>query len=160
MDHASAHSAAAFRVFMIVYSSAFLLSFGTGALDLGWAFDNFLPLATAAIIFSSVLSIYLYMASFGRGRLLAAAGNSGGLEYCTARHALCLRQGATVSDACTCLQQGAAGAQDAGQLGTFVRECRLIGTMGHTCTLARREDVAWSSCYCRSRSGCKGWSCC
>ena len=64
-------------VFCIVYGTALLLSFGTGTLDLSWLHSNFLPLTTAAIIFSSALAAYCYAASFKQGALLAAGGNTG-----------------------------------------------------------------------------------
>ena len=40
-------------------------------------YDQFIPLLTSAIIFSYVLSIYLYISSFGKNKLLALGGNSG-----------------------------------------------------------------------------------
>jgi Ergosterol biosynthesis ERG4/ERG24 family len=55
---------------------------------LTWIADNFLQLSTAAIIFSYVLSIYLYVSSFGKDKknnrnekLLAVGGNSGNFLY-------------------------------------------------------------------------------
>jgi protein-S-isoprenylcysteine O-methyltransferase Ste14 len=64
-------------VFVTTYGTAALLSFGLGVLDLTWLADNFLPLTTAAIVFSSALAVAVYAASFKPGRLLAAGGNSG-----------------------------------------------------------------------------------
>lgn len=52
-------------VFGLLYGAALLLSFGSdGALDLAWAADNFLPLATASVILSSGLAVVVYVASF------------------------------------------------------------------------------------------------
>eukprot|EP00877_Chromochloris_zofingiensis_P005131 jgi/Chrzof1/14619/Cz09g09210.t1 len=76
----------AFTVFVIVYGSAIAVSFGSDTLDLSWIYQNFLPLLTASIIFSTVLAIYVYLASFEKGRqssskLLAASGTSGVAIY-------------------------------------------------------------------------------
>lgn len=55
--------------------------------DLVWLADNVLPMATASIIFSFALSIYLYISSFTRDqknkspKLLAEGGNSGKFLY-------------------------------------------------------------------------------
>lgn len=54
--------------------------------DLVWLADNVLPVATASIIFSFILSIYLYASSFskdsdGGEKLLAEGGNSGKFLY-------------------------------------------------------------------------------
>jgi len=40
-------------------------------------FDNYVPFSTAAIIFTYIFSVYLYVASFGKGKLLAEPGNTG-----------------------------------------------------------------------------------
>ncbi|RYG55272.1 hypothetical protein EON66_05685 [archaeon] len=42
-----------------------------------WICDNYLQLTVASIIFSVVLSVYLYASSFARGKMLALGGNSG-----------------------------------------------------------------------------------
>jgi len=60
---------------------AFVLSFGTGLLDIGWVYDNYIPFITASIVFSYLLSIYLYISSFGKGKLLAEPGNTGYMIY-------------------------------------------------------------------------------
>jgi hypothetical protein len=57
-----------------LHAGAFL---GFGAFPLAWLYDQYLPLATAAIAFSAVLSLYLYATSFARNALLAEGGNSG-----------------------------------------------------------------------------------
>jgi hypothetical protein len=44
---------------------------------LTWLYDHYLQLATSAIAFSCLLSVYLYASSFGRGKLVAEGGNSG-----------------------------------------------------------------------------------
>lgn len=48
---------------------------------LSWAYENYVPLLTSAIIFSALLSIYLYLSSFVKGRLLAGGGSSGVFIY-------------------------------------------------------------------------------
>lgn len=53
------------------------LGFYRRSLDLGWVYDNYVPLITASIIFSAGLSLYLYISSFAKGRVLAAGGNTG-----------------------------------------------------------------------------------
>jgi protein-S-isoprenylcysteine O-methyltransferase Ste14 len=77
-------------VFVIIYGTAVVLSFGLGVLDLSWAARNFVPLTSAAIIFSSVLAVAVYAASFApalceggsaQRRLLAAGGASGVAVY-------------------------------------------------------------------------------
>lgn len=72
---------AAFKLFAITYGTAALLSFGLGVLDLTWLATNFLPLTTAAIIFSSLLAVAVYAASFAPGRLLSHHGTSGVIPY-------------------------------------------------------------------------------
>jgi protein-S-isoprenylcysteine O-methyltransferase Ste14 len=66
----------AFSVFLVLYGSALVLSFGFGALDLTWVADNFLPLATASVILSTGLAVVVYVASFlspGAGQVAAIA---------------------------------------------------------------------------------------
>ncbi|KAL4441297.1 hypothetical protein ABPG77_011534 [Micractinium sp. CCAP 211/92] len=62
-----------------VISLAAVLYFGfyRRSLPLGWVYDNYVPLITASIIFSGVLSLYLYASSFAKGALLAKGGNTG-----------------------------------------------------------------------------------
>lgn len=60
-----------------------------GVLPLDWLYDNYLPLIGASCVTSTLLSVYLYLSSFGKGKLLAerihslasrinfAAGNTG-----------------------------------------------------------------------------------
>lgn len=64
-------------MFVLTYGTAAALSFGLGVLDIGWLADNFLQLATAAILLSSGLALALFAASFAPGRLLSAHGCSG-----------------------------------------------------------------------------------
>jgi hypothetical protein len=71
----------AFSVFVITYGTAAALSFGLGVLDLSWIPRNFIPLTTAAIIFSSILAVAVYAASFLPNRLLSQHGNSGIFVY-------------------------------------------------------------------------------
>lgn len=57
--------------------AALYLGFWRRSLDLGWVYDNYVPLITAAVLFSTALSAYLYASSFARGRLLARGGATG-----------------------------------------------------------------------------------
>lgn len=60
-----------------------LLYFGfyQGSLDLSWAYKNYLPLVTASICFSFLLSLYLYVKSFADGAMLASGGDTGVMVY-------------------------------------------------------------------------------
>ena len=60
---------------MTVGAAAFL-SFGSPQLNLGWVYDNYLPLMTASVLLSSALAVLVYVGSFG-GRLLAEGGHTG-----------------------------------------------------------------------------------
>eukprot|EP00195_Chlamydomonas_chlamydogama_P012789 CAMPEP_0202893210 /NCGR_PEP_ID=MMETSP1392-20130828/2832_1 /ASSEMBLY_ACC=CAM_ASM_000868 /TAXON_ID=225041 /ORGANISM="Chlamydomonas chlamydogama, Strain SAG 11-48b" /LENGTH=461 /DNA_ID=CAMNT_0049577463 /DNA_START=21 /DNA_END=1407 /DNA_ORIENTATION=- len=71
----------AFTLFVITYGGAVYLGFFTNYLDLGWLYDNYLPLLTASVIFSTLLSVYLYATSFKRGALLSAHGDTGYPHY-------------------------------------------------------------------------------
>ena len=51
------------------------------AYTLLWIADNYLQLATSSIVFATALSVYLYVASFREGALLALGGNSGIVPY-------------------------------------------------------------------------------
>ena len=73
-------------------------SFYTRQLDLGWVYDNFLPLLSASVAFSWVLSFYLYAASFRSGALLAKGGNTGG---CAAANVKFFEHAVHLSDDCT-----------------------------------------------------------
>lgn len=52
-----------------------------GWFDLASVHDNFLSMLTAMVAFAYALSAYLYVSSFGRGKLLAAGGNTGSAVY-------------------------------------------------------------------------------
>eukprot|EP01127_Copromyxa_protea_P001766 TRINITY_DN11687_c0_g1_i1.p1 TRINITY_DN11687_c0_g1~~TRINITY_DN11687_c0_g1_i1.p1 ORF type:complete len:421 (+),score=94.03 TRINITY_DN11687_c0_g1_i1:17-1279(+) len=67
----------ALSCFVVSISIAFGGSFVLGVLDIGWLYDNYLPLITASCITSIALSIYLYASSFGKGKLLVEGGNTG-----------------------------------------------------------------------------------
>lgn len=56
--------------------------FYTQQLNLAWIYTDFVPLLSAAVLFSFALSACLYAASFRRGALLAKGGNTG--ARCTA----------------------------------------------------------------------------
>jgi len=70
--------------FVVLYGSALALSaggLGGASFDLGWAADNFLPLATASVLLSTALSVAVYAASFlppGEGGTEALNGGSAG----------------------------------------------------------------------------------
>lgn len=68
---------AAFLLFVLLYGTVLYFSFYTRQLDLGWLYDQFAPLLTASIIFSTALSVYLYVSSFRKGLLLSTHGNTG-----------------------------------------------------------------------------------
>jgi len=55
------------------------LIFGLAPLDL--IYDYYVGLMTASMIFSFLLSVYLYLSSFDRGKLLAKGGNTGSAVY-------------------------------------------------------------------------------
>jgi len=48
-----------------------------GGLTLDYIYDHYLQLITSAILFSYLLSIYIYTMSFIKGKLLADGGRSG-----------------------------------------------------------------------------------
>jgi len=56
---------------------SFIFSFGLGVLDLGWCYDNYLPLIGASCLTSLALSVYLYLSSFQKGKLLCEEGTTG-----------------------------------------------------------------------------------
>jgi delta14-sterol reductase len=66
---------------MFVSLSLVIAGHFAGAYSLSSLHDHFLSLITAAVLFSAVLSIYLYLRSFGKDRLLATGGNSGNAVY-------------------------------------------------------------------------------
>uniref|UniRef100_A0A7S3LQD1 Delta(14)-sterol reductase n=1 Tax=Aplanochytrium stocchinoi TaxID=215587 RepID=A0A7S3LQD1_9STRA len=49
--------------------------------NLAWLYDNYVKLATGAVLFSWILSIFLYSKSFAKGALLALGGDSGNPVY-------------------------------------------------------------------------------
>lgn len=57
------HCAGTYNVVVTLLAAAYF-GFYKGTVDLGWIYDNFLPLLTAAVLFSFVLSIGLYLASY------------------------------------------------------------------------------------------------
>ena len=46
-----------------------------------FVYNNYLALATSAIVFSAILSIFLYIKSFNDGAILAEGGNTGNVVY-------------------------------------------------------------------------------
>jgi len=67
----------ALAVYGVALGALFAVSFGTGALDIGWAADHFFEIQTASIAFSLFLSAGLYLKSRATGALLAEHGNTG-----------------------------------------------------------------------------------
>lgn len=63
--------------FWVTGAALAYFGFYKDTLPLSWAYDNYVPLMTASILFSVVLSIYLYARSFVPGALLAAGGATG-----------------------------------------------------------------------------------
>jgi len=56
--------------------AAFTFSFYFKIFRLSWIYDHFLPLLTAACAVTVLLSVYLYITSFGQSKLLASGGNT------------------------------------------------------------------------------------
>ena len=65
------------RCCVVTVAAALWFGFVTKQLDLGWVYDNYLPLMTAAILFSISLSAFVYLASFSTNRLLSTGGQTG-----------------------------------------------------------------------------------
>jgi delta14-sterol reductase len=63
--------------FWVTAAALAYFGFYKNTLDLSWAYDNYAPLMTASILFSVILSVYLYARSFVPGALLAAGGATG-----------------------------------------------------------------------------------
>ncbi len=53
------------------------VGFGTKRLRLGWLYDNYVPLMTAAVLLSFLVSVLVYLSSFRMGRLLSKSGHTG-----------------------------------------------------------------------------------
>jgi hypothetical protein len=49
--------------------------------DLTYLYNHYAQLAVASILFSSIMSVYLYVRSFSKGALLAEGGNTGCVPY-------------------------------------------------------------------------------
>ena len=67
--------------FMVSVIALVYFGFVQRSLNLSWAYDNYVPLMTASVIFSALLSVYLYARSFARGALLAGGGDTGVAVY-------------------------------------------------------------------------------
>ena len=69
-----------FRVFV---ATCVVGAIGThaGVIDLALVHEKFLSMLSAMVVFSYALSTYLYVSSFGRGKLLAKGGDSGNAAY-------------------------------------------------------------------------------
>lgn len=57
--------------------AALWLGFGSRQLNLGWAYDQYLPLMSATIVLSAALALAVYLASFRSGPLLSTGGHTG-----------------------------------------------------------------------------------
>ena len=68
-------------IFFVTMAAVAYFGFYTRSLNLSWAYDNYVPLLTASVIFSTLLSVYLYVRSFSAGAMLAAHGNTGVTVY-------------------------------------------------------------------------------
>jgi len=56
--------------------AATTFSFYTKTLPLSWIYDQFLPLLTAACVLTVLLTVYLYLSSFGQSKVLSSGGNT------------------------------------------------------------------------------------
>lgn len=70
----------AFHAFVISHI-AFAVAYFYFELPVSFVYDHYLALASAAMVFSFLLSIYLYVRSFRPGTLLSLGGNSGNIVY-------------------------------------------------------------------------------
>lgn len=65
----------------IISHIAFAVAYCVYKVPVRFMYDQFLPLATASILFSFILAVYLYTRSFRKDALLAIGGNSGSFVY-------------------------------------------------------------------------------
>mmetsp|Transcript_12034 Transcript_12034/g.20343 ORF Transcript_12034/g.20343 Transcript_12034/m.20343 type:complete len:430 (-) Transcript_12034:329-1618(-) len=65
----------------VVYLGAVYLGFVANVLNLGWMYDNYMPLLTGSMIMSVSLSFYLFISSFNKNAVLAPGGDSGVAVY-------------------------------------------------------------------------------
>ena len=65
----------------VVSHVAFLVAYFYFGVPVSFVYDHYLALTAASIVFSLVLSLYLYLRSFRHGALLALGGNSGSVVY-------------------------------------------------------------------------------
>lgn len=56
--------------------AATTFSFYIKMLPLSWIYDQFLPLLTAACVLTVLLTVYLYLSSFGHSKVLSSGGNT------------------------------------------------------------------------------------
>jgi Ergosterol biosynthesis ERG4/ERG24 family len=73
--HGSCHGFAGFVSMWIMFALTAVVHFQFRSLS--WVHDNLLALATAAVTWSLLLSVYLYVSSFSGKRVLADGGNTG-----------------------------------------------------------------------------------
>lgn len=69
-----------FSAFVVSLAMLAAAEYG-GLIRLAWIHDNFVPLATSAILVSFLLSVYLYASALAPGRLLAKGGATGNHVY-------------------------------------------------------------------------------
>ena len=73
-----------FGALIVTLAVVLIASFGLPPayrVSLSYIYDHYLQFATSAIVFSSVLSVYLYISACRPGRLLAKGGNTGNRLY-------------------------------------------------------------------------------
>ncbi|KAI8988217.1 ergosterol biosynthesis ERG4/ERG24 [Mycotypha africana] len=70
-----------FRSFHTFIFAAIYFLKSTGLKPLEYAYDHYIGLAFASIVFSYAISLAVYLGSFGRDKLLALGGNSGNPIY-------------------------------------------------------------------------------
>ncbi|KAI9471983.1 MAG: ergosterol biosynthesis ERG4/ERG24 [Benjaminiella poitrasii] len=63
-----------------IFAALYFLK-STGLKPLEYAYDHYIGLAVASIVFSYAISLYVYLGSFQPGKLLALGGNSGNPIY-------------------------------------------------------------------------------
>lgn len=96
--HASCIGFASFHT-LIFGSLYFLKDYGLKPLE--FAYDHYVGLAFASIIFSYAISLGCYLGSFGEGKVLALGGNTGNPIY-DVSHMAILTGGVLALNECDC----------------------------------------------------------
>ncbi|KAK9768163.1 erg24, C-14 sterol reductase [Basidiobolus ranarum] len=71
----------AFKSLLVTFAAVILTLFIYGPEPFVFVSEHFLSLITAAVIVATTQAFYLYLSSFGEGKLLALGGNSGNVLY-------------------------------------------------------------------------------